>query len=967
MDPNGWVPLGPSCVLNGQLGYDKTGRGPVSGRVTAIVLDPADPDHVVYVGTALGGVWKTTDGGITWVPKSDDHLSLSVGAMAIDPNPPHNLYVASGEGNDGGEVFLGSGLTIYDPAADTWVARSHALLTPLRCNALVIDSRPPNPVRLLLATPNGLLESADNGVSWGVTPVIAGTPGRRVTSLAFDQRPDPTQSRLYAAVEGNGVYRKVGTAAFTALPKGAAGGLPNSTNIQRITLALCPGQPLTLYAVFADTNDGILGLYRSNDGGDLWQPVPVPTGELKQANYNLVLAVHPTNPDTLLLGETRLWRTTDAGQHWALISDPRGDSPGIHADQHAAVFHPTTPAKVWAGNDGGAWFSADGGDSWQHRNRGLQTLQYYALAQHPAQEVLLLAGSQDNGTQRFEGHPAWDLVGFGDGFYCAIDPQDSRYWYRSYVFHPDAKSGELDAIFRSDRAGHPDSWRAVVDGIATTDTTDRDPFYVPFVIDPSQTNVLYLGTTKLYRTDNRGDSWAPVQRFDNGFDFSTGSSLANVITAIAVNPKDSATVYVGTADGQFFHLHREANGKWTVNSRSGLPIAAYIGDIAVPSPPGAAPPSPKVYVAIGSPHLSWVPEPAVAPGRIFRSDDQGATWTNLGSAVLNLVIQGITVDHQSNPVNAIALDPANPTHVYLGCNVGVFKSTDEGAHWTAFRENLPNAAVADLQFHAARRLLRAATAGRSVWERPVDPPAAAGSGVDLYVRHNLLDVGRRPSPSAVPDPLQPDRQVFYYDGRDVRLDTPFPIVGGFQKLKGTVDFTPDGPIDFLGFEQLEHGDPRAGSTSRVYVQVTNRGPAPATAVDLRVFYAVKAGDNYPDLPGDFWAAFPNADPKDTSVWKPIGPKQSLGNVRPAEPRVVSLVWDVPSDLSGTVGLLCAVTGGAQDPVNETRLAVSKVAAENKHVVLKEVGVGVSSAAIVTVVALLVLVGVGVGVGLALRH
>jgi photosystem II stability/assembly factor-like uncharacterized protein len=959
-DPTRWFPLGPGCVVDGQLGIESSGRGPVAGRVTAIALAPDDPDHTIYAGTAMGGVWKSTDAGLNWTPMTDDQLSLSVGAMAVEPNAPgsHNrLYVAAGEGNDGGEIFAGTGVLVYDPTMPTgnqWALKLDTgpkkWLDNIRSTAIVLDSRPPALMRILVGTNKGLIESTDDGATWNQIPV--GT-SPRVSSVVFDPGIDPTTSRLYVAIWGKGIFRQIGNAGFTQVPQGPPDGISNASNLGRITLALSPDHPLVIYAVCADTDGKVLGIYRSFDGAEHWHSIPLPSNDIKQGQYNVAFAVHPTQQATFLYGETKLWRTENSGSDWELVSEPRDGTEGIHADQHVVVFNPGDPTKVWAGNDGGVWFSGDGGRHWRDRNRGLQTMQFYALAQHPIHESLLLAGSQDNGTQRFRGHPGWDLVNFGDGFFCAIDPQQPKYWYSSYVFQPNPKDNQLEAIYRSDEAGDPDSWDRIVDGISSSDTTDRDPFYVPFVIDPSQTNVLYLGTTKLYRTTNRGGRWAPIKRDDNGLDFSTGTKLAQVITAIAVSPGGLNVVYVGTADGQFFRLILMPSGKWQVSQ----PLApvdpldlpqGYISDIAVAPDPTTNPPK-KVYVAIGSKQYGTVD--TFAGGRIFRSYDEGAHWVRLGGPTLDRTISGFTITHQSNAVNAIALDPDDPTHVYIGCNSGVFKSEDEGNAWLDWTDNLPNVAVADLQIHAGTRLLRAATIGRSVWERSIRVPAAAAPAVDLFIRDSIVDLGRGPTPSGIPDPLHPSDQITFHSGADIKLDTPFPVVGGFQTPQSTLDYTPGGAIDYIGFQRLGHDNARRATTSRLYVQVLNRGPDDADNVFARAFYGMKTAAGYVDLPADFWTAFPNSDPADTSAWRPIGPKREIVKLRQSEPMVVSWDWDVPSgfgtatDIGDNVGLFVVVSC-LSDPVTETRRDVNLVAGENKHVALREISVGLPSVVLV---------------------
>jgi hypothetical protein len=183
-----------------------------------------------------------------------------------------------------------------------------------------------------------------------------------------------------------------------------------------------------------------------------------PAKDLRQGNYNLLLATHPTDPKTVFFGEVRLWRSTDGGEDCDEISDSKGDSPGIHSDQHALAFGPqmgpNVPRHVWAGNDGGVWISLDGGETFFSRNRGLQTFQYYSLAQHADEPNLLLAGAQDNGVQRYEGQQAWTFTSGGDGFFARSIPVEKNRWYSSYVF---LFHDKITTIQRSDKTGKPGS------------------------------------------------------------------------------------------------------------------------------------------------------------------------------------------------------------------------------------------------------------------------------------------------------------------------------------------------------------------------------------------------------------------------------------------------------------------------------------------------------------------------------
>jgi photosystem II stability/assembly factor-like uncharacterized protein len=418
-----WTPLGAAVVANGQIaetaGTGSTGRtAPISGRVTAIAIDPNDPDNTIYAATAQGGVWKTTDGGNIWSPKSDFQFSLAIGAVTVDPSitdpmtgRSNRVYAGTGEANFSLDSYYGGCVLRSDDGGETWMQLGAATFAQDEISRILVD--PNDNTHLYLSCSIGVFESTNTGANWA--QLRAGV----ANDIALDAS-NPASHRLYAAFRGEGIFLRIGTDTWTLLTDPD---VPNPA-LGRVALAMFAANPQTLYAAFenGDAAGTLEGIYRTNDGGTTWAPVTNPAG-VGQGWYNLVLAVHPTDANTVYFGEVQLWRTTNGGTNWTRISfGPAAGQPGIHVDQHAFAIHPTTPATVWSGNDGGVWRSLDSGTNWTHRNRGLQTMQYHFLAQHPQWEAVLLAGAQDNGAQRYAGHPAWTLSAFGDGAYVAIDP-----------------------------------------------------------------------------------------------------------------------------------------------------------------------------------------------------------------------------------------------------------------------------------------------------------------------------------------------------------------------------------------------------------------------------------------------------------------------------------------------------------------------------------------------------------------
>jgi hypothetical protein len=878
VDPGcNWYPIGPSVVRDGQVlapggGYT---TAPISGRMTDIAIDPNDP-LTVYAATAQGGLWKSTNGGLDWDPKTDFALSLACGSVTVDSSVTDaagrstRILVGTGEPNNS-DSYYGAGMLLSTDGGETWVARGTPTFTRAAFSTIAVD--PANNQHLFAATDQGVYESTDEGSNW--TLLDAGISDDLVVDWA-----NAGGVELYVGRRGVGVRRRVGTGSWTTL----GGGLPAAAG--RVALAMAPSNSNILWVAIPSGSTVIF--YRSNDGGTTWTAAAgtVAGGQL---GYNLALAVHPTDPTRLLFGEVRLWRSTNGSATWTDVSE---GSPGIHADQHTLTFHPTDGTKVYCGNDGGAWYSSDGGVTWTHRNKDLATLQYFGAGGHGTYEAVMLGGTQDNGAQRYVGHPAWQHSALGDGAFTAISRTgDAHQWYetRWYSF----------PLFRSDSSGAAGSWTTKQSGI----TTISGWFYPPFAMDPTDSSILYVGYEKLYRSSNRGDAWTDITGVVSG-----GSN----ITAIAVAPSNSGVVYVGLRNGRVFRIAGSGT-TWTVIDVSAAPLpTGQISDIAVhPTDPNT------VYVTTSDLIFSEGSE-SFANDHVYRGTiGTPSTWANVSTGL-----------SQANPVNSILIDPDYPQTLFIGCDVGIFRSPNGGTSWTVWDQGLPNCSVQDLQFFVPQRLLRAATHGRSVWERPVD--AATCPLVQVYLRDNVLDTGRAaPSPSGVVDPFDATGVVYWWQSADIKINSPDPVTNAFA--------FPSLDIDYLQFEGHAHDNPRRDTWVRAYAQVHVRGNRSATNVRIRTFWADASGA-LPPLPADFWTAFPNADPSDTSVWHPVGPTHTIPRVAPSHPQVTGWSWQVPATAPTHTCMLALVTSD-EDPIPTlTTTNVGTAVNGSNHVTLKNLHV-----------------------------
>lgn len=520
----------------------------------------------------------------------------------------------------------------------------------------------------------------------------------------------------------------------------------------------------------------------------------------------------------------------------------------------------------------------------------------------------------------------------------------------------------MQAIQRSEKAGARETWSYTVAGISPNDTTDSDPFYVPFVIDPKQHDTLYLATSRLYRSTNSGTLWAPIVLTD-GTPFSNGTLHSARITAIDVHPTQEV-VYVGTADGLVHRLQRNpVTDRWTATQKNIAAGGQIISDVAIAVEGNKT----HVYASVGAGHTPWTPVKAVA-SRIFHHDESvaGDNFVARGGNLLDVKFEEgtpaeQTVEHMWNPVNAIAIDPRFPQRPYIGCNHGgVFRADNYGQAWERVSHGLPNVPIGDLLFQMENKLLRAATMGRSIWEMDVDW-AGAVPAVDLQIRASVGDAGKAPATVLGPDPFNPGEVLDWRHSPDILVDTPglWPF-GSYQDVSSTDTYEPDGKADYISFHSFEHDDLRGSEESRIYTRVHNRGMTAVTA-DTRLFYAPRNSDGtFPDLQTDFWVFAWDGTPDQFTVWKPVGDKKSV-DIGSAQAGIVSWTWEPPSELSDHTGLL-ALTTAPGDPIGiGLTLNVKDLVTNEKRAAFRQFSIGTSDLGVWIPVLLAVgLVAVGTG-------
>ncbi len=718
-----WFPIGPADITGGQT-YGG-GRVNVSGRASVMAVNNTNPNDV-WLGTANGGVWHSTNAGVNWTPMSDAENSLAIGALALDDcgATTCTVYAGTGENSLRRDTYYGNGLLIGQTSGGefptfTWTPSGAGTFNRASINNVVLDPTTSGGTKVLYVTLSsgvtasatestvtapapplgyGIYRSSDRGGSWTKLNV-AGADAAKPTDL---QMSPGQQNVLYAGFLGKGIFKTVDGGINwcplnpgIALPGGcaAATGLPNpgSTTFDHVGIAIFPGNASILYATFGACSNPIEdscapAIYKSIDAGGTWtlQRAADPslgfsfTCPRAYTRYTHVLMTHPSDSHTLFLGGTELCRSSNDGTTFTDLG-----SSSVHPDHHSLAFpDPGNPNRMYDASDGGFASSVDGGSNWTSGNADLQITGFQTIATSPL-TARIIGGTQDNGTQMWTGTRVWRHIGDGDGGFTIMDRGDVNKMYTT-----DTRGlGGLDGTPARSNNGGNDFFPSTIDfGITTSDPAS---FYPVFVQDPTPPFPLYFATNRLYKSTNQGDNWTVVSPSLGGSTFFPDINRANVITAAAVAPNNPNRIYLGYYDGQ----------TWVTNA----PCAST----GCWSGPGSGLPSgPIAWIAV-DPTNSDVAYAAIsgfsAGAHVFKTTDGGGTWSAASNGLPAI------------PANTISIEPSTPANLWLGTDLGVYKSTNSAGTWSKFSNGLPNVAVYSIGIDEARGRVFAGTHGRGVF------------------------------------------------------------------------------------------------------------------------------------------------------------------------------------------------------------------------------------------------------------
>ena len=556
-----WVSLGPTP--GAYFNY-----GNISSRVVTGAYDPTNPD-VLYIGPANGGVWKSTDGGVNWIPLTDNEVSMAMGSIAIDPTNTNIIYAGTGEATYSGASYYGRGLLKSTDGGTTWTNVTSGLPSSSYFSRLKI--RPGHSNELLAALGNsGLFRSTDSGMNWTLLA------GGRVDDVVFTF----TGDTAFAVGSGIGLRRSLnGGATFSSFGTGLGTGT-------RTHFDLCLSSPDVMFA--AVYGSSLVRIYKSTNYGANWSELST-TSNFRdldhQAWYDLYCWVNPKNPNKAYVGTVDVFRTTDGTTFQNITNGYNGGS--VHVDQHYLFFHPTEENTFIACNDGGIWKTTNNGSSFTNLNQNLTLTQFYRIAASPFTPSRILGGTQDNGTQQTYSSLSWAAAYGGDGGEVCFNP------FNSNVILGETQNG---GIFRTSNGGS--SWGSAMSGI---NSGENVTWVAPIIAHPDNSGTFYIARQTIYRSVNDAGTWSSISGNVNG-----NSSVRE----LAISKSNALTMYATSSSKVF--LSKDGGVTWT-NKTSGLPNKTIK----------------SVNIHPDNENIALLTFSGFGTNKVYKTTDKGNTWFSI--------------------------------------------------------------------------------------------------------------------------------------------------------------------------------------------------------------------------------------------------------------------------------------------------------------------------------------------------
>jgi photosystem II stability/assembly factor-like uncharacterized protein len=670
--------------------WETIGPHNIGGRTLALAFNPQNP-NTIFAGSASGGIWRSYTSGLgaqAWEIIPTGYPVLGVSAISIPENDTNTIYIGTGEvynyQNSYGGVTIrttrgsyGIGIMKSTDYGLTW-EKSLDWSREQQRGVEVIRINPLNPNTLWAGTTEGTYKSTDAGATWQLI---------NSTIMVTDIIVNPSDTNMVWIACGNsgsagkGIYRTTDNGSgWIQLTNGVTGNFNG-----KILLEIYKANPSTLWAsvgLGSETGAGTR-LLKTTDYGNTWTTLSTLDYATYQGWYSHFVGINQNDPSKMIVGGIDLYKSTNGGinftqkSYWYLWylgqaippGEPEGPPDYSHADHHCIAYDPVNPDIIYFGNDGGVFRTTDGGETFSGCNGGYQTSQFYNYFASSYQDSLIaIGGLQDNATAIYWGTDYWRREIGGDGTSAGIDPGNDNIMYGTYQYMSLQKSTDQG-----------NNWSYIAPPGSNVS------FVAPFVVSPSNPQILYAGTDLVYKSTNKGSSWN-----------ATGSGTFNgdPLLTLSVANNDQNIVYAATAPVNYAaNVYRTTNGgsNW-INITQNLPNR-YPMDIDVnPDDPNTAY---IVFSGFGTSHL-------------FKTTDAGNTWIDKGAQLPDV------------PTSAVIIDPDYPDRVYVGNDLGVFVSLDGGDSWQSFSDGLVDAVIVmDLNISFTNRKLRCVTHGSGVFERPL--------------------------------------------------------------------------------------------------------------------------------------------------------------------------------------------------------------------------------------------------------
>ncbi len=691
-----------------QLQWRSIGPANMGGR-TCDVEGVAGNPAIVYVGTASGGIFKTTNGGTTWTPIFERQSTISIGDLALDPNNPEVIWAGTGESNTRNSVSFGDGVYKSLDGGKTW--QHMGLRDSERISRIVIN--PQNPDIVYVGAlghafgpheERGVFMTTDGGKSWQKTLYIdrehgvsdleidASNPNILYAGMwSFERKPwthrsGSEQGGVYKSIDGGRTWKKL------------TEGLPKLMG--RIGVKVAPSNTNTVY-VIVESKEGTL--YRSTDRGETFTQVSKNPSIVSRGFYYTDLRVDPVNENRIYAVASTLFVSIDGGQSFRSITGR------THIDYHALWIDPRNPKRLWQGQDGGVAVSYDQGETWDYANNFPIGQFYHVHADNRLPFYYVMGGLQDNGSWSGPSRsrePAgimnddWRMVSFGDGFQT-LNHEDDPELYLSEsqggnIVRTDFRTREQQLVATYLSAGG-----------AAKDQKYRFNWNAPFFVSPHDKNTVYLGGNIVFKSTDFGKTWAKASNDlttndqeklkDAGGPVAFENSSAefySTIISLAESPVRAGVLWAGTDDGNL-QITMDGGKTWNnIIKNVSMPAASPVSHIEL-----SRTNLDTAYVAFER-HMFDDFRPY-----IFKTTDGGKSWKNISG---NLPAKAY--------LQVVREDPRNPDLIYAGTELGLFASYNNGANWLPMNlKNFPNVSVHDIKIHPRENDLILATHGRSLW------------------------------------------------------------------------------------------------------------------------------------------------------------------------------------------------------------------------------------------------------------